>query len=263
MRRLILVLIALLILSCGGGGEKLSIGGSTTVQPLSERWAGVFSKTHTGLKIDVMGGGSTAGVKGVIKGTLDIGGISRELEEDERNMCPELRAIPVALDAIAIIVNPKNPVEEVSLEELSSVFCGEIIGWEKLGGPSEPIIVVSREEGSGTRKTFEEKVLKGRRMTARAEFFDSNAAVKEKVKTTPWAIGYISLGYADESVKILRVNGIPCTPETARSGKYPLTRKLYYVVKGEPKGIVREFINFVLSDEGQKIVEEEGYIRVR
>ena len=263
MKRLWIIMALLILLSgCGGGGELVSVGGSTTVQPLSERLASEFMERYD-VKVDVMGGGSTAGVKGVIKGTLDIGGISRELKDEERKACPELKDIPIACDAIAIIVNPQNPVDDLTLEQVKLIFAGEIKNWRDVGGPEGKIIPVSREEGSGTRATFVKRVMKDRKITKEAEFFDSNAAVREKVSSTPLAIGYISLGYVDKSVKAVKINGVPCTPDTARKKEYPITRMLYYVVKGEPRGIVKKFIDFVLSEEGQRIAQEEGYIRVR
>ncbi len=251
-----LLLCALLIL-CGASCERkeiLQIGGSTTVQPLAEKWAEAFERRHPEIEVRVQGGGSSFGVRGCAEGILDIGAASRELSPEEKERWPELVPIPVALDAIAIVVNPQNPREDITLDELREIFAA---------GTTDEWIAISRDPGSGTREVFEEKVMRGAPISSRCEFYPSNGAVREAVARNPKAIGYISLGYVNEAVKALRVNGVACTPENVREGKYPLVRTLYFITRGEPRGKVKEFVDFCLGEEGQEIAEKEGYVRVK
>ena len=167
------------------------------------------------------------------------------------------------MDAIAIVVHPSNKISELTLEQVKEIFAGKITNWKEVGGEDKPIVVVIREEGSGTRETFEKKVMKGEECTEHAIQKPSNGAVKATVATNENAIGYIGLGYVDASVKALRINGVAPTKDTAGGGEYPISRKLYMITKGEPKGAVKEFLEFMLSAEGQKIVEEQGFVPLK
>ena len=239
-----------LVLGAGCGGGGIEVGGSTTVQPLAEKWAAVYEDAD----VTVSGGGSSAGVKGVTGGIFDIGAISRDLKSDETDKWPDLIPHAIALDGVAIVVHPSNPIDSLSIEEIRDIFAT---------GTNSTWTVVSREEGSGTRETFEKKVMGEEEISAKVEFLPSNGAIKQKVATTSSAIGYVSLGYVDDDVKAVAVNGVDCATETVRNGTYPIARTLYFVTKGEPEGEVLDFINFCLSPEGQQIAEEEGYISIR
>jgi len=248
---LVLAFAAVLVAGCGGGGG-IDVGGSTTVQPLAEKWA----KAYEGVDVTVSGGGSSAGVKGVAEGILDIGAISRDLKSDETDEWPDLVPTIIAYDGVAIVVNPSNPNEitDLTIEEVRDIFAA---------GSSSTWTVVSREEGSGTRETFEKKVMGEEEISASAEFLPSNGAIKQKVAATSNAIGYISLGYVDDDVEAVSVDGVVCNTDNVRIGTYPISRALYYVTEGEPEGDVLDFIEFCLSTQGQQIVEEEGYISIQ
>ncbi len=238
----------------------ITIAGSTSVQPLSEELRKVFEEKHPDVTIYVQGGGSSAGVKAAANGTADIGAASRKLKESEKEY--GLTVITIARDGIAIAVHPSNPVEGMSLEEVRKVYTGEITNWKQLGGKDAPIEVVTREEGSGTRGAFEELVMEDSKITDNAIVQPSNGAVRTTVASSENAIGFISVGFLNDEVKGLKIDGVEPTAENIVAGKYPLFRPFNYLVKGEPKGIVKAYIDFVLSEEGQKIVAKD-YIPVK
>jgi phosphate transport system substrate-binding protein len=235
-------------------GDEIAIGGSTTVQPLSEAWSEEYRAEHPDVTITVQGGGSSSGVKGAAQGTLDIGAASREMKPEEEDEWPELIAHRVAADGVAIVVHPSNDVGDMTLAELRDIFAG---------GSTEGWTVVNREEGSGTREVYEEKVMQGTEVGADAEFLPSNGAVKQKVASTENAIGYISLGYVDSSVKPLKVDGVECTEKNVMDGSYPVMRYLNYITNGEPEGLVADYMDYCLSSEGQELVAGEGYIPLK
>ena len=259
-RRFLLPLTGLILaaLILGGCGQSLSgsitVGGSSTVQPLAEKWAKAFEAKSPEVKVIVQGGGSSAGVKGCAQGTLDIGAASRELKSSEGSEYPDLVVTHVAADGVSFVVHPSNNTADLTLEEVRNIFAA---------GSSATWTVINREEGSGTREVFEKKVMAGTEVAPNAEFLPSNGAVKQKVAATPNAIGYISLGYVDLSVKAVSVGSVACNEANCLNGSYPVTRYLNFVTKGEPEGETKEFIDFCLSAEGQKIVEEEGYISIK
>ncbi|MGV8050123.1 MAG: phosphate ABC transporter substrate-binding protein [Anaerolineaceae bacterium] len=242
---------------------SISITGSTTVQPLAETFAEKFMTAHPDVVIDVQGGGSSVGVKAAGEGTSDIGTASREVKEEEKTEFPNINVVIIARDGIAAIVNPDVPVDNLTLEQIRAIFSGEITNWSEVGGPDEAILTVSREEGSGTRDAFQEMVMgKDVLITENAILQPSNGAVRTTVSTTPFSIGYLSFGYLDESVKALSIEGIAPTEENASNGTYPVVRPLNMLTNGEPEGIVKSFLDYVLSPEGQAVVKEEGYISV-
>lgn len=252
-------------IGCSGGEDTISIAGSTTVQPLSEALRDAFYKDHSGVTITISGGGSSVGVSSSNNGTVDIGAASRDLKSSE----PNLWIYTLALDGIAIVTHKSNDtVDGLTKAELRQIFTGEITNWNEVGGPDKTIEVISREEGSGTRGAFEELVLDDDdddtedNITADALLFSSNGAVHTAVSTTPGAIAYISFGYLDNDVKALDIDGVSAEGANAKNGTYPIVRPLNYLTRAEPEGIVKEYIDFCLSSEGQDIVEGEGYIRV-
>ena len=247
------LVVAILLVSGCSGGAGLTIGGSTTVQPLSESWAEAFMAHNPDIQITVQGGGSSAGVKGAADGTLDIGAASREMKAEEENTWPGLRVYRVAADGVAIVVNPSVSIENLTLAEVKAIFGA---------GSNDKWTVVNREEGSGTREVFEIVVMSGEKVGARAEYLPSNGAVKQKIAATGNAIGYISLGYVDSTVKALAVDGIECGEATILDGSYPVMRYLNYITNGETDGAAGDFIDFALGSEGQSIVASEGYIPI-
>jgi len=265
------ILIALLITGCGGKTsnessqvqKQISVAGSTTVQPLAEKLAEAFMEKHPDVEITVQGGGSSVGIKSAAGGIADIGAASRELKESEKQKYSDLQVFVIAYDGIAIIVHPGVEVDGLTRKQLQGIFAGKITSWKEVGGADKPIIVVAREEGSGTRAAFEELVMGGKQITGQAILQPSNGAVKKTVASTPYSIGFLSFGYLDEEVKALAVDGVAPTKENAAQKRYPLVRPLNLLTKGTPSGLVKEWLDFILGPEGQKIVQSEGYIPVK
>lgn len=242
---------------------KITMAGSTTVQPLAEKFSEAFSAINPGVTVDVQGGGSSVGVKAAAEKTADIGMASREVKAEETQATPELNVVVVARDGIAVVVNSDVTVEDLSLEQVRDIFSGKITNWSEVGGPDQPMIVVSREEGSGTRAAFEEMVMgKDALIADTAILQPSNGAIRTTVSTTPHSIGYISMGYIDDTVKTVKINGVEPSEENAANGTFPIVRPLNLITFGEPTGVVKAFMDFVLSPEGQALVVEEGYIAV-
>lgn len=264
--------LVLFVLACGGRGSgALTLAGSTSVEPYAERLAELYMPAHPGCKISVQGGGSSAGVRAIQNRICDIGMSSRELHPDEQG----LTQTPIALDAIALIVNAGNPVRALSLVQARDIFAGRIRNWRELGGEDRPITVITREEGSGTRASFEERVMaaglpkpkEGKPVPAAfaadALVQDSNGAVREIVASDPAAVGYISFGLVDARVAALSLDGIVPSERTIRTGRYPVVRRFLFLTNGAPTGSAGAFIDYVLSPEGQSALVEEGLIRVR
>ncbi len=245
--------------SRGNSGTEIIVAGSTSVQPFADRWAEAFLKSRPGCFVNVQGGGSSAGIQAALSGAADIGTSSRELKPDERS----LNEIVVARDGLAVIVHPSNPVRGLSREEVRLVFSGEIPSWKYLGGEDRAITVVTREEGSGTRGAFQELVMGKVRIARGAIVEDSNGTVREIVAGDPNAIGYISLGLVSERVRALPLDGAIPGEAAIRDGSYKLIRPFLFVTQGPPKGICRDFVEFVLSPEGQELIRKEGLLPVR
>ncbi len=268
-----LLLLFLATYGCGAGekestkASKVVINGSTTVFPIAQRAAEEFMNKHPDVNVSVRGTGSGNGIASLINGTCDIADASRpitqgEIEEAEKNGVKPVSHI-IARDGIAIIVNKDNPISSISRKELKKIYTGEITNWKELGGEDMKIIPVTRDSSSGTFEVFEEKVLgKDTQMISSAVVQGSNQAVKVTVTKTPGAIGYIGLGYIDGSVKVLQYDGIIPSEKSVSSGAYEISRPLFMYTNGQPVGVVKEFIDFVLSKDGQKIVKEAGFVPV-
>ena len=261
-RRVPILLLAVAIgaLVIGGACKRrskggLTLAGSTSIQPYAEKWAEAYRIATGGAELQVQGGGSTTGVKAAISGAAHIGMCSRELKEEEKG-----QVVPtiIALDGEAIIVHPKNPVAELSLDQLRRIYVKEIRNWKDVGGPDHAIHLVTREEGSGARGAFEELVMKKQRIAASALVQDSQGAVRQMVSSDKHAIGYISAGQVNASVKALSIEGVFPTKETIIAKQYPLVRPFLFLTKGPPTGEAKAFIDWVLGPEGQRIGIEAG-----
>jgi phosphate transport system substrate-binding protein len=270
----VMVSSLILLASCGGTGEgaarggeagsvegAVSVVGSTTVQPVAERLAEAYEALHPGVTITVQGGGSSVGVTSAGQGSADIGAVSRGISQGELELYPSLVIYTIARDGIAIVADADIPVGDLSLEQVRGIFSGSIANWDEVGGPDSPIVVISREEGSGTRGAFEELVLgEGVLMTGTAILQPSNGAILNTVSSTPGSIGYLSFGYVGSSVRTIAIGGAAPTPENAANGTYPVVRPLNLVTKGEATGAVQSWIDFILGPDGQAVVVEEGYL---
>jgi phosphate transport system substrate-binding protein len=259
--------ISLLILcSCSGwpweghGQEKhaVTIAGSTSVMPFTEKLAEHFMVDHPDFVIDVQGGGSTAGIQACINRTVQIGMSSRELKREEK----VLDEILICHDGISIVVHPGNPLNAMTTEQVKRIFNGQTGNWKELGWIDREIDAVTREEGSGTRGSFEDLVMKGQDIDDGIMVQDSNGSVKEVVATDPYAIGYISLGLVDNRVKALTVDGVAPSVKAIKAGKYKIVRPFLFLSRGKPEGDAETFVRFVLSRDGQKILRKEGLISV-
>jgi len=260
----LLLVLSLVLVGCTPKKEQnmttITVAGSTSVQPIAEQLAKKFSEKNPNVKIEVQGGGSSVGIKAAMEGTADIGTSSRELKPEEKTV----KEFMIAKDGIVVIVNPANKVDNLTLEQVKKIFTGEIKNWKEVGGEDLKITVINREEGSGTRGAFEELVLgKGNTFTSDAILQGSTGAVKSTVAGDKSAIGYISLGSVDSSVKKVKVDGVEATEETIINGTYKISRPFLFLTKNDPTGAVKDFIDFVLSPEGQDIISKEGFVKVK
>lgn len=274
-----LLVLATLFTGCvGNGGEttpstttaptvqSISVTGSTTVLPIAQKAAESYMDANAYADIQVSGGGSGAGVQAVGEGTADIGMASRDLKAAEKEKYPDLVQYVVARDGIAVIVNPAVAVNSLTLEQIKAIYTGETKNWKELGGSDMTIVVIGRDSSSGTREFFSEKVMEKADYVSTQLEKNSNGAVKQTVAQTPGAIGYVGLGYLDATVKALKIdeNGTLVEPsiETVTSGAYPVSRTLNMFTKGEASGLSKDYLDYILSPAGQKIVEEEGFVSV-
>jgi len=253
-----LVLLTALLSACGGrAGSDVIVAGSTSVQPYAEVLSEEYAIKYPDDPVDVQGGGSAAGITAAESGAADIGMSSRDLTDDEKQA---LWSVEIAKDGLAIIVNPQNPITDLTLEQVRDIYAMTITGWGDLSGPDAQIHVITREDGSGTRSSFESLVMGTERITPRAIVQDSNGAVRQLVSQDPNSIGFISLGLVDQTVKAVNLDNIEPTRENVINGSYGLFRPFLYVTKGEPAGLAKQFIDYTLSPEGQKILTDEGLI---
>jgi len=257
---LTLIAVSITITGCGGGTTTtIKEAGSTTVQPLAEKLAAAFEVSNPDITVDIQGGGTAVGITSCNDGTVDIGAASRELKSTD----PQLVTHLIARDGIAIVTQPSNTVTGLTKQQIRDIFSGNITNWKDVGGANANIVVVAREEGSGTRTAFQDLVMGANvSITTRAILQLSTGAVKTTVSSTPNSVGFISLGFVDSSVKALAVDGVTATEANAKSGTYPIIRPLYFLTKTQPTGDIKKFLDFCTSDEGQSIVTEEGYISI-
>jgi phosphate transport system substrate-binding protein len=221
--------------------------------------AEIYTQGHPGARIDVQGGGSSAGIYAASHGAADLGASSRELLGEEK----KLLEIPIAYDGIAVIVHPANPLTDITLEEIRKIFGGAEKNWRALGLPPHAIDLITREEGSGTREAFEHLVMDKQEITPAALVQDSNGSVREIVAGDPYSLGYISAGLVDLRVKALVIDGVLPTQENIKNHTYKLVRRFLLVSRDKPTGSCEAFVNFVLGPDGQKILESEGLVGVK
>lgn len=240
---------------------SIKISGSTTVQPIAQAAADKLLSLNSGLTISVAGGGSGTGIKETISGANNIGMSSRVLTADE---AAPLTQFVVANDGIAIVSSGANTVKNLTSEQTEKIFLGEITNWKDVGGADAPILVQTRETGSGTLATFKELLLENKEVVSTATPHASNELLKQAVASDPNAIGFISVGYVDSSVKVISLDNITPTKETVSSGSYSLSRSLYVFTSGKPMGANAMFIDYLKSVTCQtSIIEKEGYISIR
>ena len=270
MNRL-MAIAGLFLMSCGiapppvmDSPERFKITGSTTMNRLVQQWAYAYMDAHPGVFIETESGSSRFGIESLIAGKTDIGAASRTMLADEVKRLLEKRgslgmSILTARDALSIYVHRENPVRDLSIEQVRSVFSGKIDNWGKVNGKNAPILVVNRPPNSGTRVYFDRNVLQQLDFTPEARIAPTSRAVAEVVARHPNAIGYGGIGSGDGTVPC-SINGVLPTAATVRDGTYPLVRYLYFYIAHSPRGTIKSFVDWILSDEGQAVVERAGYV---
>ncbi len=266
-----------LMLFWGMGGSaragELTINGSTTILPFAQVAVERFMASRPEVRISLSGGGTGNGIKALIEGTADVANASRAIRQGEAERARGKGVNPVrfvvALDCIVPIVHPGNPVRSLTLDQLKKIYTGEIVNWKEVGGEDAPIAAVGRDSSSGTYGTWQEMVVErgdvqGRksRVAARTQVVASSGAMVGTVAGNRFAIGYDGIGYVDDTIRALSVEGVAPSAENAKAGRYPLSRELYMYTAGEPAGDAKSFIDYMLSQDGQRIVEDEGFIPV-
>ncbi|MDZ4064262.1 MAG: PstS family phosphate ABC transporter substrate-binding protein [Coriobacteriia bacterium] len=259
----------------GGASEDLSgsisVEGSDTIVNMGQAWAEAFMDANPGVMISVKGGGSGTGVAALINGTVDFANASRDMKQEEIDQAKAVGVDPVehviAKDGISVVVNPANPVVDISIEQLGKVYRGEISNWKDLGGPDKSIVLLSRDSSSGTYEFFKEAVVgKEAEYAKEAKLLASNQAIIDEVAGNDAAIGYVGLGYAEGAgaeIKELTVEGVDPSVETVLDLSYPLSRDLYMYSNGEVDGVMKAYLDWILGDEGQAIVADQGFVPIR
>lgn len=248
--------------------DRIIIDGSTTVGPIAKAFAEYYMSKHPDVNITVSESGSGNGAKSLINGVCDIADMSRFMKLKEFEAAVSKGVMPiahvVAMDGIAMIVHPGNPLRNLTVGQVRDIYMGKITNWKQLGGPNVEIVVISRDTNSGTYETFEDLVMKKKKIHEKAEYVGSNGAIRQRVQSTKAAIGYAGLGFVDRSVKALEIDGVTPEPATIASGVYPIARPLFMFTDGYPKlgSHLFSFITQYLTPKGQEIVEEIGFIPV-
>jgi len=264
------------LMGCGQGKRAIQIKGSDTMVNLGQAWAEAYMAKHPGVSIAVTGGGSGTGIAALLSGTTDIAQSSRDIEPKEVEVAQkkgiEPKEFKVAYDGLAVVVHPSNPVEKLTLKQLSDIFTGKIKNWKEVGGKDEKIVVLSRERNSGTHIYFLEHVVKLGDKKCKNEFspevlmMPSSQAIIEEVSSNPSAIGYVGLGYVTQKQKLLAIaksekeKYVLPTVNSVIQGIYPISRPLHFYTNGIPTFEIKSFIDFVLSKEGQKIVLKMDFV---
>ncbi|MDP2895943.1 MAG: phosphate ABC transporter substrate-binding protein [bacterium] len=277
---IMLVLCMLFAPGCGGPRKKpIQIKGSDTMVNLGQAWAEKYMETNPEDFVAVTGGGSGTGIAALLSGTCDIAVSSRNITEQEISRAKEKGVDPyetqVAMDGLAIVVHPKNPVSKLTIDQLARIFTGRITNWKAVGGVDAEIVILSREVNSGTHVYLKEHVLRKGDPENKAEFapgalmLPSSQAIADEVAQNRDAIGYYGMGYLSRRQKPLLVakaetdEYIAPTAENVVNGKYPISRPLFFYTDGEPRGSVKEFLDFCLSKEGQEIVLKTDFVPIK
>jgi phosphate transport system substrate-binding protein len=245
--------------------QTLQLEGSTTVGPIGDAFAEAFMKSN-GCSITVKKTGSGDGVAALIDGRCDIAMSSRFLKPEEFKKAIDNGVYPVAhtvaMDGVCIVLHPSNPINELTTAQIADIYMGKITNWKELGGPDMAIVAISRDTSSGTYEVFHEKVMNKKDMAASVEYVNANPQAHARVKTTPGAIGYVGLGFLDKNVKAIKVDGVTPTKRTIAQGTFPVSRPLFLFTNGYPKlgSLIPAFCIFYLSEEGQEIVEAQGFV---
>ena len=268
MKKLVMILtmvLAMVSAQAVFAADALVMDGSTTVLPFGQAAAEQFMKQNPKVKFSVSGTGTGNGFKALADGSAQIANASRFIKDSEIKTCMAKNVYPVpfavALDCIVPVVHPSNPVRSLSRDQLKDIYSGKVKNWKEVGGADAAIVVVGRDTSSGTYGTWQEMIMgKDVRVTPRAQVTASSGAMMAAIAKNKNAIGYEGMGYVSKSVNAVQVGGVAASASSARSGKYPLARYLYMFTNGWPKGDALDFLNYMLSPAGQKIVAKTGFV---
>jgi len=248
--------------------SKITVDGSTTVGPIAKAFAEYYMERNSGVKITVAESGSGNGAKSLINGVCDVADMSRFMKPEEFKAAVGKGVMPVAhavaMDGIAVIVHPANPVKALTKAQVADIYTGKIANWKEVGGPNARIVTISRDTNSGTYEAFEELALDKQKMTQGVEYAGSNGAIRQRVQSTQGGVGYVGLGFVDRTVKALIVDGVEPSRDTVVSGKYPISRPLFMFTNGYPAlgSHLHAFTTLYLSKKGQEIIESIGFVPV-
>jgi len=256
--------------------KYITVKGSDTMVHLASDWAEIFMKTNPKLEVSVTGGGSGTGIAALLNNMTSICAASRNIKKKEKEIAKQKGIAPketvVARDGIAVVVNPANPVSELTIEQIKKIYTGAYENWNQVGGPNKNTVITSRDSSSGTYVFFQEHVLAKQDYSEKAMLMPATSSIIQTVSSNKWAIGYVGLGYALKAkgkVKMIKIKtdanaaSIKPSKEAVRSGKYPISRGLFLYTNGKPTGTIKQFVDFCLSTEGQKIVEDAGYVSIK
>lgn len=284
-----LIFCALLLASCSSGestnGDSSTANftienkGSDTIVNLALAWAEEYQSLHPDVRLSVTGGGSGTGIASLINGTVDIANASRQMKPEEFETARANGSDPVefviARDAIAVIVHLENPVDKLTLKQISDIYSGKINNWQEVGGDDRPIVRLSRETNSGTHVYFLEEVIRLGEKENQTLFsrdtllLPSSEGITAEIRSNPNTIGYDGLGYVTEEMKVIAVAVSPDSEyvmpsaETVNNGKYPVARDLYMYTDGEPTGIIQDYMNWIVTPEAQQIVTRLGFVPIK
>jgi len=256
-----------------GQKQTIKISGSTTVLPIVQKAADQYMVSHPDADIQISGGGSGVGIQAIGARTVDIGMSSREVTKDEMKKYPSFVVTSIAQDGIAVIVNPANEIQYITLDQIKGIYLGSITKWTQITGANVPgtnnqIVIIGRDSASGTRAYFDETILLKATPVKSMLEKNSNGAVLQTVAQTPGSIGYVSIGFVSKDVKALPIwynaqKFVAPTIDNVKTKTYPISRDLYLITNGQPTGLANDFITYILGPDGQKIVADEGYVTVR
>lgn len=275
------LVMALALVGCGGGAESetadgaggeeltgsVTVQGSDTMVNLGQAWSESFMGENAGVTITVTGGGSGTGIAAIINGTVDFANSSREMKDEETQQAADagVEAVEteVAKDGIAVVVNPDNPVEELTLDQLAQIYRGEVTNWKDVGGNDAEIVLIGRDTSSGTYEYFKEAVVgEDKDYAASMKNLQSTQGIIDEVSKNVDAIGYAGVGYISDTIKVAKIDGVAASVDAVLAGDYVLSRGLYMYSNGQPEGAAAAYLEWILSADGQAIVEEEGFVPV-
>jgi phosphate transport system substrate-binding protein len=253
----IIIFSAYLVFTPGKQYERIQIAGSTSVQPVVEKLAEKYQETHPNIRINVQGGGSGLGIRTAEQGIVNMGMSSKALSPEDKD---GLNEYIIGKDGIVVAVNNENSINNLTNDQIRDIFSGSITNWSQLGGADAEVHVVVRESGSGTLSSFQDIIMGKTKIRNDAIVQSSTEAVKQAVKQDPGAIGFISLANMDNTVKAITVNGVVPSEQSVANGTYLLQRPFEILVKGEPTGIVKDFLDWTMGPEGQAIIKNQKVV---